>query len=124
MKLLLDTHAVIWAVAAPRHLPDRVVDAVADQANQVLVSVASAWEVAIKRALGKLEFDDITSDLLARFGFDRLEIGLRHTSAVGELPDLHTDPFDRMLVAQATTDDLVLVTRDPRIGEYDVEVLW
>jgi len=124
VRYLLDTHAVIWAVADPQRLPNGVRDAVVDAANVVLVSVASAWEVAIKRAIGKLDFADITTAFLDRHGFDRLDIRLDHVAAVADLPQLHSDPFDRMLVAQAGVDDLTIITRDPLVHRYEVNILW
>ncbi len=124
MRLLLDTHALIWAVAAPERLPGEVAEILVDPANEVVVSVASAWEVAIKRSLGKLVFPNVTPALLDRYRFTPLPIDLHHTVAVAGLPDLHRDPFDRMLVAQARTEQLVLVTHDEQVTAYGIDVLW
>lgn len=124
MRYLLDTHALIWAIADPDRLPQPVRDEVVDPANVILVSVASAWEVAIKRAIGKLNFSDITAGLLDRYGFERIDIRLDHVATVTTLPPLHHDPFDRMLVAQAEVDDLTIMTRDAHIQLYDVRTIW
>ncbi len=124
MRYLLDTHALIWAVADPDRLPGDVRNTIIDAANVILVSVASAWEVAIKRAIGKLEFTDVTTELLDRYGFERLDIRLDHVAAVGDLPTHHHDPFDRMLVAQASVDDLTIITRDHHVHGYDVPTMW
>lgn len=124
MRLLLDTHVLLWAVAEPDRLPPAVVDHVADRANDVLVSTATAWEVAITTSLGRLEFVDVTRDLLQRFGFRAHAIDLRHTTEVARLPWHHRDPFDRLLVAQARVDGLTLVTGDAQMGAYDVTTLW
>ncbi len=124
MRLLLDTHAFIWAVADPARLPGPVAAEIADPATDVLVSTASAWEIAVKSGLGKLDFDPVDAALLDRFAFRHHPIDLRHTAAFAELPDHHRDPFDRMLVAQAIVDDLVLVSGDRALAVYDVAIRW
>jgi PIN domain nuclease of toxin-antitoxin system len=92
--------------------------------NRVLVSVASAWEIAIKHALGRLKFPlDRFDEILQRMGFDALPIGLGHAIAAGRLPRHHDDPFDRMLIAQAQNEGLTLVSTDRAITRYDVPVL-
>jgi PIN domain nuclease of toxin-antitoxin system len=97
---------------------------VASPSNQVLVSVASAWEIAIKHALGRLTFPvDRFEEILQRMGFDALPIGLGHALAAGQLPRHHDDPFDRLLIAQARTEGLTLVSVDRIIALYDVPVL-
>jgi PIN domain nuclease of toxin-antitoxin system len=97
---------------------------VASPANQVLVSVASAWEIAIKHALGRLAFPvDRFEEVLQRMGFDTLPIGLGHAIAAGALPRHHDDPFDRLLIAQARAEGLTLVSVDRIIALYDVPVL-
>lgn len=124
MKLLLDTHTLIWAAADPERLPARLRASIADGANLVAVSAASAWEIAIKRARGRLRFPPVDDHMLTQGGFRALPIAIHHAAAVEMLPDHHADPFDRLLVAQAQTDDYVLVTRDPAIHQYDVTCLW
>jgi len=92
-------------------------------ADQVYVSAASAWEIAIKASLGRIETDRRIEEVVTRSGFEELPIRISHAKAVETLPPHHRDPFDRMLVAQASVEALVLVTRDPLIRRYDVEVL-
>lgn len=111
-------------MSQPARLDQRLQDAVASPANQVWVSVASAWEIAIKHALGRLTFPvDRFEEVLQRMGFDTLPIHIAHTIAAGRLPRHHDDPFDRMLIAQALTESLTLVSTDRAIGRYDVPVL-
>lgn len=124
MRLLLDTHALIWAAADPQRLPLFVRTALVDNNNVVAVSAASAWEIAIKRATGRLRFPLVDEDLLARGGFRALPIEIRHAAAVESLPQHHFDPFDRMLLAQAQTDDYLLVTRDPAMHRYGITWVW
>ncbi len=122
MRLLLDTHVLLWWLA-DSPLSDPAAEAIADTRNEVLVSAASAWEVSIKKALGKLTAPDDLVDELTSSGFTPLNITLLHGMAAGSLPRHHDDPFDRMLVAQATLEGLTVVTRDARFGEYDVPCL-
>lgn len=116
-RILLDTHLLLWAVAEPRKLPAaarRRIDAC-----DVFVSAASIWEVSIKAALGKLQADP--AELLAEIepaGFSLLPVTGEHAAAVVRLPDVHMDPFDRMLVAQAKTEPLLLLTNDVILAEY------
>ncbi len=124
MRLLLDTHAFLWVVAAPDRLSPEAHGAVSDPDNDVLLSVVSPWEIAIKRARGRLRFGSVTEELLEDHAIRLHGIDLRHTRELGRLPDHHQDPFDRMLVAQARMDDLTLVTRDASITGYEVATLW
>ncbi|MEX0791279.1 MAG: type II toxin-antitoxin system VapC family toxin [Actinomycetota bacterium] len=124
MKLLLDTHALIWAAADPQRLPPFVRAALVDRNNLVAVSAASAWEIAIKRSTGRLRFPKVDKDLLARGGFRALPIEIHHAAAVESLPQHHSDPFDRMLLAQAQTDDYLLVTHDPAMHRYGIAWVW
>lgn len=123
MRLLLDTHVLLWALVDDARLRPEARERIADGRTQILVSAASAWEIEIKRALGKLRTPDDLVDQLEAAGFQALDVTIRHALAVGALPDHHRDPFDRMLVAQALVDDLVLVTHDPQVLRYDVATL-
>lgn len=123
MRLLLDTHALLWWLADDPTLSPRSRQAIADQRNVVLVSAASAWEIAIKRALGRLDAPEDLARALEESGLQPLPITVEHAVAAGTLPAHHADPFDRMLVAQAQLESLVVVTRDERIGLYEVSVL-
>ena len=121
---LLDTHALIWALASPDRLRPAVRTALADSSVVVFGSAASTWEIAIKAALGKLPPppDDLP-DVLDRLGFDRLPVTIEDTLAVQSLPLHHRDPFGRLLVAQALRHGLTLVTADARLAEYGVATL-
>jgi PIN domain nuclease of toxin-antitoxin system len=122
MNLLLDTQVLLWWLADDRRLRDPARGAIADGANLVAVSAASAWEVAIKAALGKLDAPTDLRDALTESGFEELPISVDHALRAGALPPHHADPFDRMLVAQAAAEALVLVTADERLAAYDVEI--
>ena len=123
MKLLLDTHVVLWWLNSDRRLSRPVRSSIEQQADQVLVSAASAWEIAVKRAVRKLEPPVRWHQEITEFGFAPLAITFDHAREAGELPRHHADPFDRMLVAQARLEGLTLVTADPNIARYDVAVL-
>jgi PIN domain nuclease of toxin-antitoxin system len=125
VRLLLDTHALLWALARPAKLPVPTAAAIRDPTNAVFVSAASAWEIAIKSALGKLsaDLDDVVRTSID-VGFEELAVTLVHARRVRALPARHRDPFDRMLVAQALEEGLTIVTRDAAIGEYGVPTLW
>ena len=122
MRLLLDTHALLWWLADDG-LTDQARDAVADQANLVMVSAVSAWEISIKKALGKLTAPDDLEQQMDEGGFAPLPITIRHGIAAGELPRHHDDPFDRMLIAQAVAEGLTVVTHDKRFTDYDIAIL-
>ena len=121
MRLLLDTHAFLWV-----REKDRRIIAIADtlQGSEVRVSLVSAWEIAIKRSLGKLEVPESFEIGLADSRFALQPIELRHAEAVVNLPFHHRDPFDRMLVAQCKVEGLTLVTGDRRLEPYDIPFLW
>lgn len=125
MRLLLDTHALLWSLGSPDRLPTRVAKALRDPSNSVYVSAASAWEIAIKAALGKLKGDvDEIIGAIAEVGFDELPVTLAHARRVRKLPAHHRDPFDRMLVAQALEEGLALVTHDGALDAYRVPIEW
>ncbi|MFL5254917.1 MAG: type II toxin-antitoxin system VapC family toxin [Rhodopila sp.] len=120
----MDTHVLIWAISEPSRLSERARTTIASPANQVLVSAATAWEIAIKHALGRLTFPmDRFEEVLQRMGFDALPVQIAHAIAAGRLPRHHDDPFDRMLIAQAMTEGLTLVTIDSAVMRYEVPVL-
>ena len=125
MRLLLDTHVLLWALAAPARLPAKVSAAIRDPSNMVHVSATSGWEIAIKVALGKLKADlDEISRAVAEVGFEELPVRMAHARRLRALPAHHRDPFDRMLVAQAIEEGLTLVTRDRQLGAYGVPIAW
>ncbi len=122
MRLLLDTHALLWWLA-DEGLTAQARGAIADPANLVVVSAASAWEISIKKALGKLVApDDLEQQVLAN-DFLPLPISIAHGVTAGELARHHEDPFDRMLIAQAYAEGLTIVTRDKRFDDYGVALL-
>jgi len=118
LRLLLDTHAFLWWRGDDARLgaPER--DAIRDGQNDVFLSAATIWEIAIKHALGRLQIPEPASATARRLGFEPLPISFAHAEAIALLPPLHRDPFDRMLVAQARTEGLTLVTHDPGIRAY------
>jgi PIN domain nuclease of toxin-antitoxin system len=122
MRLLLDTHALLWWLA-DEGLTDRARDAIADPANLVMVSAASAWEITIKKALGKLSAPDDLERQVEVSGFTPLPISVVHGLAAGRLHRHHDDPFDRMLIAQAFAEGLTVVTHDKRFADYNVAML-
>lgn len=125
MRLLLDTHALLWAVSHVSELPRRVRALLEDGATQTFVSAASTWEMSVKARLGKLEIDlDELAAEVRRLGFGELKISFAHTRRVGTLPPIHRDPFDRLLVAQALEEGLTLVSGDPAFGGYAAPTLW
>jgi PIN domain nuclease of toxin-antitoxin system len=128
VKLLLDTHAFLWWVEGTPALGRRARAAVANPDNDVFVSIASCWEMAIKRSLGKLRLaqrlDRFIPEQLTLNGFSLLPMELRHVLAVADLPFHHRDPFDRLLATQALHDDLTVVSNDRVFRSYRVTVIW
>jgi PIN domain nuclease of toxin-antitoxin system len=124
MRLLLDTHAFVWWVSEAPPLGQRARTAINDTTNEILLSIASLWELTIKRSNGKLEFAADLEAAAVEEGFRILPITYKHLGVLETLPRLHRDPFDRMLIAQAVADDLTLATRDTRLGAYGVSILW
>jgi PIN domain nuclease of toxin-antitoxin system len=120
MRLLLDTHAFLWWDSKDASLPAAQQAAVASPRNEVFVSAVTVWEIAIKRGLGKLIFAGELGKTIADQGFTSLPITVEHAEWAGTLPQLHRDPFDRLLVAQAQLEGLVLVTVDEQILKYAV----
>ncbi len=124
MNLLLDTHVLLWALADDPALSPAARAAITNGSNVVFVSAATAWEIAIKKAIGKLRVPP--GDYLAelkRHRFTPLDITTEHALAVETLPPLHADPFDRILVAQALVEKLTLVTHDDRLKAYPAPVI-
>ena len=123
MILLIDAHVLVWWLAEDRTLTDQARSAVADPANDVIVSAASVWELAIKRARGKIRMPDDLSVAVETAGFSSVPVTAEDAEAAAALPPHHRDPFDRMLVAQALRLGAVLVTRDPALDAYGEDVL-
>ena len=123
MKLLLDTHVLLWWLADDRRMGAEHRALIADASNIVLISSMTVAEIAIKTSLGKLEAPDDLLPTLEAGGLDELPFESRHAEVLRTLPWHHRDPFDRMLIAQAQVEHLTLVTRDAHIQKYDVPVL-
>ena len=122
MRLLLDTHILLWWLAESPKISKTARARIAD-AEIVYVSAASAWEMAIKTAVGKLKAPDDLEEQLQRHNLEQLPVSVSHALAVAKLPRHHSDPFDRMLVAQASFESLTLVTADPQLAVYGVPIL-
>jgi PIN domain nuclease of toxin-antitoxin system len=123
MSLLLDTQVLLWCLGNPERLSRKARRRIESASEVVFVSVVSAWEISIKRGLGKLDApEDLDAQLIDK-RFKELTLRLQHVNVLGELPNLHRDPFDRMLVAQAKSDDLVFVTADDLLRNYPVKTL-
>jgi PIN domain nuclease of toxin-antitoxin system len=118
VRLLLDTHVFLWWRLDDPKLSIAARDVITNPVNVVHVSAAVGWEIAIKRALGRLEFAGTVADALAEEGFGALDIRMSHTDRLSALPTLHRDPFDRIQIAQAATESMTLVTHDPAILTY------
>lgn len=122
MRLLLDTHAFLWLIAGDERLPASARASI-DRADEVLLSIASIWEAEIKRAAGELDAPPV-ADAARRAEVGRLDITADHATAAAHLPLVHRDPFDRMIVAQAQMESLVVVSKDKAIGRYGTAVTW
>jgi PIN domain nuclease of toxin-antitoxin system len=124
VKLLLDTHAALWWLSGDPRFGAEAARALTDHTNQVLLSAAVVWEVAIKRSLGKLDAPEDLAPTLLGAGVLPLSVTLEHAAAVERLPWHHRDPFDRLLIAQALTEGAALVSRDGPLHGYGVQVVW
>ena len=127
MRLLLDTHALLWWLAGDRRLSAAARRAIENEHHDVYVSAASAWEISTKHRLGKLDASAIAGQLgalIAAQGFEPLDMTVNHAERAGMLPGDHRDPFDRMLAAQAQANNLTLVSNDAAFDGYGVTLLW
>lgn len=122
MTFLLDTHVLLWALGNPSALNSKTRQLIQDVRNTIFVSAASVWEIAVKKALGKLEAPNNLEDTLNASHFAPLLISWSHAVAAGKLPPHHKDPFDRMLIAQAQHEGLTLLTHDKRLKAYDAHI--
>ena len=128
MRYLLDTSIFLWALTNPRRLTGRAQGILSGQREMIWLSASSVWEIAIKHELGKLPLPERPSVCIPEWvktgGIHSMEITYRHALGAGELPPHHQDPFDRMLIAQARTEGMVLLTADRMFEKYDVEIVW
>lgn len=128
MRLLLDTHTLLWFLREPELLPPQVIEAIEMAGREAAVSMASLWEIAIKVSINKLslpgEFEDLFPSSVEKSGLSLLSIEPRHIAAVRRLEFHHRDPFDRLLIAQAQVENLILVSRDIHFAAYHVPILW
>ena len=127
MRLLLDTHTLLWWLAGDAHLSAKARKAIAAERNDVLVSAASGWEISTKHRLGKLDASALVGQIgaiLSAQSFGTLDITVDHAERAGALPGGHKDPFDRMLIAQAQAENLTLVSNDAAFDAYGVSRLW
>ena len=128
MRVLLDTHAFLWWVADSPKLSADARELIANEKNEPILSVVSAWEIAIKAGVGKLELSDspekFVIEQISRNVLEVLPIYLRHALGVPSLPDYHRDPFDRLLIAQATAENVAILTADPLITKYPIQTVW
>ena len=123
MRLLLDTHTLLWWILNSVNLGQAARTAIADTENQVFVSAVSIYEIAYKRNAGRLEAPEDLLGTVENLGFDFMAFTLSHADLAGRLPMHHRDPFDRILVAQAMNEDLILITADANIHTFDVNVM-
>lgn len=123
MKLLLDTHTLLWWMDDPGQITESARDVIADPVNTVFVSAVVAWEIAIKRALGKLTIPGDLRQRISDSGFTTLPISVEHCLATESLPSFHRDPFDRLLIAQSFLEDAIVVSRDEQFVAYGVPII-
>jgi PIN domain nuclease of toxin-antitoxin system len=128
MNLLLDTCAFIWAIGQPDRLSQKAREALENEENSLFASAISGLEIATKRGIGRLELDEETADSIAQglseYGIITLPVLMSQAVMAGELPFYHKDPFDRVIIAQAKSENLVIVTPDDAFFRYDVPTLW
>ena len=122
-RLLLDTHVLLWWLADDPKLGKNACADIGDGKNEIYVSAASSWEISIKKRNGKLKGPDNIDNIVEQERFIKLPISLVHGEAAGQLPDYHKDPFDRMLIAQAQKEGLIILTADEKLRQYDAGVI-
>lgn len=121
-RCLLDTHVLLWWLSDDPQLGKRCRQMISDSRNQIFVSAATTWEISIKAAVGKLEAPADMDSIVEDEGFSKLPISLYHGQLAGQLPSIHRDPFDRMLIAQAQSEGLILITADETIPQYKLRL--
>lgn len=127
MNYLLDTHTVIWFITNDIKLPISTKYIIEDLNNNCFVSIASYWEIAIKHSIGRLDFTTSIEnifDFIEKSGFDVLPITLSHILTLSKLPQLHNDPFDRIIISQSISEKLTLISKDSQFEKYKISLLW
>jgi len=127
MNLLLDTHAILWFLNGDKKISERVKKVLSSPSNDKFISIVSLWEIAIKISLGKLSIKTSLSDLfriIEEQGFHFLPLTPEHIICVATLPMSHRDPFDRIIISQAITEELTILTRDENFSGYGVKIIW
>lgn len=125
MKFLLDTHILLWALMDHEKLSSTLKEKICDETNIIFVSAVSTWEIMIKKSLGKLKIPNNFESALVEARFELLPIRVSHTMEIENLPEIHSDPFDRLLIAQCKIEGLTLITQDKTIMKYDnISILW
>ena len=124
MRFLLDTNTFLWWRSGSSRLPTRVSDQIGDPNNDIVVSLASLWEIAIKRMLGKLRFLEDFEEVITDEGFVLLNITYAHLRMLGDLPQHHRDPFDRLLISQSLAERVPIITNDRAFSAYGVGIIW
>jgi PIN domain nuclease of toxin-antitoxin system len=124
---LLDTNALIWTLSDPEKLSNPAKDVITNSENKLFISIASLWEITIKQSIGKLDLEGDVLDIVEeceREGINILSIQPQHLKKLEQLPLIHRDPFDRLIISQAIYEGLTIITRDSMIPKYDIGVLW
>jgi PIN domain nuclease of toxin-antitoxin system len=128
MRAILDTHTFLWWITDSDELSQKAREIIADAQNELFVSAASTWEIAIKAQLGRLEFvgdpERVIPEQLSLNAVEGLPVQISHALHVYHLPQHHRDPFDHLLIAQARLEEIPIITKDPVISQYDVETIW
>lgn len=124
MRLLLDTNALLWWRMGSPRLSSIASDQISNPDNDIVISIASLWEIAIKRVLGKLRFLEDFKEVMANEEFNLLSITYAHLRVLGDLPQHHRDPFDRVLISQSFAERIPIVTNDRAFTAYAVEIVW
>ena len=123
MNLLLDTHILIWWLESSNKLTDNFIRAIENTRNNIFISTGAIWEIVIKKQIGKLEVPDNLLEVIDANNFTPLSITANHIMLLEELPEIHNDPFDRIQIAQAIHEQMILVTLDQKIWKYNVNIL-
>lgn len=123
MNYLLDTHVVLWWLTEPKSISSKARKVIADTEERIFISSASCWEMAIKKGVGRLKFPANILEILTSEGFEIIPITANESLSVADLPLIHQDPFDRLLIIQAKLNDMILITRDETIMQYPVITL-